>query len=371
MHELIKDMMTWFGQADGEGSWVVEVFFIVFLSLLANYIARKFYDHLEDKFSESRTLWDDALLAAIRSPSRVFILLIGARMALQVMRPQLESSISELIDPVFLVLFIATVIWLLIRTITRAEELLKTPGYTEQPLDATTVSAIAKLLRLSVIITGVLVVAQTMGISVSGILAFGGIGGIAVGFAAKDLLANFFGGLMVYLDRPFSVGDWVRSPDRSIEGVIEHIGWRLTVIRTFDKRPLYVPNATFTSIALENPSRMSHRRIYETMGLRYQDVGKLAGILEDIKQMLIQHEEIDTDQTLIVNFNKYGSSSLDFFVYTFTVTTNWIRYHEVKQDVLFRIAQIVEAHDAEFAFPTQTVHLIEEPSPEPSVGDSK
>ena len=117
--------------------------------------------------------------------------------------------------------------------------------------------AMAKLLRLSVIITAGLVVLQTLGFSISGVLAFGGVGGIAVGFAARDLLANFFGGLMIYLDRPFSVGDWVRSPDRNIEGTVERIGWRLTVIRTFDKRPLYVPNSVFANIAVENPSRMA------------------------------------------------------------------------------------------------------------------
>ena len=95
--------------------------------------------------------------------------------------------------------------------------------------------AITKLLQMFVIITATLVVLQTLGVSVSGVLALGGIGGLAIGFAAKDLLANFFGGLMLYLDRPFAVGDWIRSPDREIEGDVEQIGWRLTRIRTFDK----------------------------------------------------------------------------------------------------------------------------------------
>ena len=368
MDELFNQWLAWFGYADGEGSWPVKVFLIIFLSLTVNYLARKFYDRLEKRFEKSRTLLDDSFLAAIRGPSSFFVLLVGGRFAMEVMEPHLDPAANELVSPVFLVLVIATIIWLAIRTISEGEKLLNTPGYTEQPLDSTTVSAVAKLLRLSVVITGILVVAQTMGVSVSGVLAFGGIGGIAVGFAAKDLLANFFGGLMVYLDRPYSVGDWVRSPDRSIEGTVEHIGWRLTVIRTFDKRPLYVPNATFTSIALENPSRMSHRRIYETMGIRYQDLSVLPLIIEDIKRMLISHGEIDTSQTMIVNFDRYGASSLDFFVYTFTVTTNWIRYHEVKQDVLFLISEIVEKHGAEFAYPTQTLHLLnEEPQPAPNM----
>jgi MscS family membrane protein len=218
---------------------------------------------------------------------------------------------------------------------------------------------LGKLLRLSVIITAVLVAMQTFGYSISGVLAFGGIGGIAVGFAAKDLLANFFGGLMIYLDRPFAVGDWIRSPDKSIEGTVEHIGWRLSRIRTFDKRPLYVPNAIFTQIAVENPSRMLNRRIYETIGIRYDDAGKMATIVERVKSMLKAHPAIDTEQTLIVNFNGFASSSLDFFVYSFTKTTNWVEFHEVKQDILLKILTIIEEQGAECAFPTSTLHLPE------------
>ena len=227
-----------------------------------------------------------------------------------------------------------------------------------------------KLLRLSVIITASLVALQTMGYSISGVLAFGGIGGIAIGFAAKDLLANFFGGLMIYLDRPFTIGDWVRSPDREIEGTVEHIGWRQTRIRTFDKRPLYIPNSVFATIAVENPSRMTHRRIYETIGIRYDDAAKMSQIVEAVKKMLQQHHEIDTSQTLIVNFNAFAASSMDFFVYTFTKTTNWVKYHEVKHDVLLKINDIVAAHGAEIAFPTSTLHIpdgvsLTEPMPTP------
>lgn len=352
-------VQQWWSQLNGSQDWVIQVFVVVFITLLANYAARKFYDRLEKQFAKTKNLWDDALLWAIRKPSRAFMLVIGIRIVAEIMEPMMEESFTTLIRPVFVVLVISVVLWFLIRMISKAEELLKTPGYTQQPLDETTVTAMAKLLRLSVIITGGLVIAQSMGISISGVLAFGGIGGIAVGFAAKDLLANFFGGLMVYLDRPFSVGDWVRSPDRSIEGTIEHIGWRLTIIRTFDKRPLYVPNSTFTSIALENPSRMTHRRIYETMGVRYDDVNRLPAIIEAVKSMLAEHPEIDHNQTMIVNFNKYGASSLDFFIYCMTITTNWVKFHEVKQDVLFKISEIVQQHGAEFAFPTQTLHVIE------------
>jgi MscS family membrane protein len=232
-------------------------------------------------------------------------------------------------------------------------------------MDPTTLIALAKLLRLSVVISSALVALPTLGIEIGALLAFGGVGGIAVGFAAQDLLSNFFGGLMIYLDRPFAIGDWVRSPDREIEGTVESIGWRLTVIRTFDKRPLYVPNSVFTKLALENPSRMTNRRIRETIGIRYQDSERMEGIIDSVKAMLTTHEDIDAEQTLIVNFNAYNSSSLDFFIYCFTKTTNWIRFHEVKQDVLLKIVEIVHTNGADFAFPTTTLDGLDQLRPEP------
>jgi MscS family membrane protein len=167
---------------------------------------------------------------------------------------------------------------------------------------------------------------------------------------------------MIFLDRPFSVGDWVRSPDRDIEGTVEDIGWRLTRIRTFDKRPLYLPNSIFSSLAVENPSRMYNRRIYETIGLRYDDIGSMEAIVAAVREMLVNHDDIDQQQVLMVNFVTLGASSVDFFVYTFTKTIDWQTYHRVKQDVLLKIAGIIEQHGAEIAFPTQTLHMQPEPA---------
>ena len=166
---------------------------------------------------------------------------------------------------------------------------------------------------------------------------------------------------MIYLDRPFNVGDWVRSPDRSIEGVVENIGWRRTLIRKFDTRPLYVPNSTFTNIAVENPSRMQHRQINEVIGIRYSDAAVMASIVTCVEAMLKKHAGIKGDGFMLVNFNAYAQSSLDFFIYCYTKTTDWAEYHKVKQDVLLEILDIIREHDAQIALPTSTIHL---PHPE-------
>jgi MscS family membrane protein len=195
----------------------------------------------------------------------LLIWLLGLTFAADIVHAETDAPIFQVIPVIRTVGVIFCMAWFLVRFIRRIEDNIIKRGELEDiTYDRTTVDAIGKLLRISVIITAFLVGLQSLGYSVSGVLAFGGIGGIVVGFAAKDLLSNFFGGLMIYLDRPFSVGDWIRSPDKDIEGTVEQIGWRLTRIMTFDKRPLYVPNSIFTTISVENPSRMTNRRIFET-----------------------------------------------------------------------------------------------------------
>lgn len=342
-----------------ENAWMVQVFVIVLLTLLVSYAAKKGFDKLEKSAKRSNTFWDDLLVGAARKPVRLFIWLNGLLLATDVVRKVSNEPIFDFVEPVRSVTFVLVFAWFMVSFIRKGEEMVQDPNHASKPMDATTASALGKLMRLSVLITSALVVLQSLGFSVSGVLAFGGIGGIAVGFAAKDLLANFFGGLMIYLDQPFRVGDWVRSPDQDIEGTVENIGWRLTRIRTFDKRPIYVPNATFANITVENPSRMFNRRLYENIGVRYSDAGKVAAIVADVEKMLKEHEAIDQDQLLMVHLNKFAASSIEFFIYTFTKTVVWKEFHEIKEDILLKIIDIVEGHGAEFAFPTQTIHMAE------------
>jgi len=345
-----------------ELGWGVELFAVVMLTFIGRYLAMRALKVLGEQFEKTTNVWDDALFKAAQGPLSWFILILGLIWAVQISDGYLDMVLFSPtnLDIIRQLTFIVLTMVFLVRFITLAEarildDLKSQTEDGQGRLDPTTLHALAKLTRLSVVISAVLVALPTLGIEITALLAFGGVGGIAVGFAAQDLLSNFFGGLMIYLDRPFAIGDWIRSPDREIEGTVESIGWRLTVVKTFDKRPLYVPNSVFAKLALENPSRMTNRRIYETIGIRYKDAAKMDQIVQDVHAMLRAHEEIDQDQTLIVNFNGYGKSSLDFFVYTFTKTTNWVKFHEIKQDVMLRIIRIVHEHQADFAFPTTTV----------------
>jgi len=349
--EQFQDLLN-FGN---KNAWVLQVFIVVFITLMAGYFVNRFLTRLIVRFEKTKNLWDDAIVKSMRKPAKALIWIVGLTFAVEIIYKESQAEILSAIYPFRDVAIITTITWFVTRLI---KEMQTTIIKKSVDADRTTVDAISTILRAAAMITAALITLQTLGFSISGVLAFGGVGGIAIGFAAKDLLANFFGAMMIYLDRPFQVGDWIRSPDQNIEGTVEEIGWRQTRIRTFDKRPLYVPNSVFSTISVENPSRMTHRRISETVGVRYDDMGKAAKIVSDIKQMMEKHAEIDESQTLIVNLSEFAASSVNIMVYSFTHTKDWVKYHEVKQDIMLKIAEIIEKHGAEIAFPTSTVHLV-------------
>lgn len=223
--------------------------------------------------------------------------------------------------------------------------------------DPTSARIISRMLKVVVFVVLLLMFGEHFGLSLSGLMAFGGIGGIAIGMAGKDILSNFFSGIMLYYDRPFNIGDWVSSPDRNIEGTVVEIGWRITKIKTFDNRPLYVPNSLFSSISVQNPGRMTNRRINTQIGLRYEDSSKIRVIVDEIRSYLKNNTDIDQTQTILVYFDAFADSSLNIMIYCFTKTTVWAEWLSIQQDVYLQVIDIVQKHGADFAYPTQTLYV--------------
>ena len=346
--------------------WLLLLVIVLIITFSIDLIARTIFKTLAEQLSKKNKIFLLVTVTALKIPVSFYIWLSGVMMALflvfksfsllQVGIPYLAGLKSNLA--------LISVAWFSIRLVGDLENNLQRLESMSK-WDPVTIEALVKIFKLTVFIFTALFVLSSLGVNLTGLIAFGGMGGIAVGFAAKDLVGNLIGGLMIYMDKPFKVGEWVRSPDKSIEGTVEKIGWRMTVIRTFDKRPLYIPNGTFSTISIENPTRMNNRRIKETVGVRYDDLKQVESISEAIKQMLIDNDDIDKNQTLFVYLGAFGASTLDIDIYTFTKTTKWVEYRRIKQEVLLAIANIIEAHGAEIAFPTRTIHMVDSVDSQP------
>lgn len=335
---------------------IIRLLLVLSATTAAHFFASAALTRIEKATAHTNNLWDDSLIAAARRPIPVLIWLFGLSFALHLLHRQTGEQLLDYLDPARNIVVIICIAWFLLKLISElANNVVSARTGTGEEVDRTTVDGLSKVARITVFVIAVLAVMQTLGFSVSGVLAFGGMGGIAVGFAAKDLLANFFGGLMIHLDRPFNMGETVRSPDKQIEGKVEQIGWRQTVIRSPSMTPIYVPNSLFTSIVVENPSRMSHRRIREVIGLRYGDLDKVEGIVTEVRVMLRAHPDIDATQEIVVGFDQFADSSLNFIVQAFSKHTGAAPFQAVKQDVLLKVADIVTRNGADFAFPTRTL----------------
>ena len=363
--DLISSWVESVSALVGLKPWSLTVFLIILAALLIDFIQRKLMKRLEALVASTTNLWDDAVFKAGVRPLSLVIWLIGITLAAQVIPVQGENQLlgAGLVTNIRQVGLLFAIAWFLVAAVKNIEgNIIERARQDGRDIDQTTVHALGRVLQIAIVVTAILIALDNLGFSISGLMAAGGIGGLAIGLAAKDMLANFFGGVTVFIDRPFSVGDWIVLQEKNIEGVVEDIGWRQTTIRKFDKRPIYVPNAIFTTASVENPSRMTNRRIYEVIGLRHSDLNQMATITDEVRKMLAGHDEIDEQQTLMVNFDAFNASSVDFFIYCMTHTVNWQRYHRVKQDVLLKIGEIVNEHGGAVAYPTRTIEV--ETSPE-------
>ncbi len=258
------------------------------------------------------------------------------------------------IDSFKILTVIIILTWLSLRLLHHTEEYLINFVYkgehTNFRQNKTTIIAVWRLLKMLLVIFAFLMAMQALHVDITGIVAIGSASTIVLGIAAKELLANFFGGMMIFMDRQFMVGDSIKSPNQDIEGVIEYIGWRLTRIRTVDKSLLYVPNSVFLTISVENTSRRYNRQIKEVIRLKYKDLQKVNDIIDDLSNMLKIHPEIDANQMCFVGLNQFNYMSADCLLWCFTKATDQEGYLKVLHDILYKVGIIVGKHGVEIAF---------------------
>ncbi len=210
-----------------------------------------------------------------------------------------------------------------------------------EKIDVATVGIVGRLVSIAIFVLAALIILQTLGINVGPLLAFGGIGAAAVGFAAKDVIANFFGGFMLHFTRPFIKGEYVLLVKEGIEGSIEEIGWYLTAIRDQHKRPVYLPNALFSTALIVNISRMSHRHIQEKVQVSYTDLVKMPDFVTAIRKAIAQIAMIDQQLPILVGLQGFGESALVIEMRAYTCSNSFEEYLAARQEVLIVVERTI------------------------------
>ncbi len=334
----------------------VEAAVLIGTVLILNFLLRLILRLVQKKNQKRRSFsWVRVFIEAVDRPLRVYLWVVVAAYSFYwIFEISFQHDFLYFLQGE-LIATLAIIVWALMRLVLNIEGfyLDQVPKRSRTAsMEISGIKAVSRLVQVGVLMLTALMVLAIVNVPLSGLVTFGGVSGIAVAYAGKGVLTNFFGGMMIFLNRQFAVGDLIASPDRNIEGTVERIDWRYTTIRANNKQVLYVPNGVFIDIIVINRSRMSHRRLDQTIGVSYDDVRKIPLIFQEIRDFLNHYEEIDPEPGIFVHLSEFTASSVNFLITVYTVTTISDKSLDVQDTILLKAYEIIKKAEAGFSSPT-------------------
>ena len=323
---------------------------LLFFILARGFFTRVLFQALLKACRRTRSELDEKLLLAFERPLKSLILLVGIYLALLVL--PLSERFHATVQPLYRSLIIVFVAWGFYNLLDGKNF----HGFAQKHgIDLILIDFGAKVVRVVLVALAGVTILQTWGYNVEGFIAGLGLGGLAFALAAQDTVANVFGGFVILIDKPFSVGDWIQTP--SVEGTVEQLTFRSTKIRTFAQALVTVPNSVIANEALTNWSRMGKRRIRFNLTIRKDaPPEKIKSCIEKIRQLLENHPGVHKER-ILVRFDGFGESGLEILIYFFTITTVWVEHLAVKEDINLKILEILAEEDVKIAFTSRSIYL--------------
>ncbi len=357
--DIFKNFSALFVEVWDKGILGVDIFqiiiglgiFLVFL-LFRGFISKIIISRLKKIAKKTTNKFDDTFVQAMEGPARFFPIVIGFFIASYYLEfsPESQSFIDNLNKSLITIL----IFWLIHQFIQPVSYLL---GGLEKLLTKELIGWIVKAFKILIVILGAAAVLELWGIKIGPIIAGLGLFGVAVALGAQDLFKNLISGILVLVEKRFKVGDWIIVED-IIEGIVERIGFRSTVVRKFDKSIAIIPNFQFAENAVINISETTNWIISWVITLQYNTtVEQLKKIRDEIEKYVTTHKDYKTSLGNAVRVDKFSDSSIDMYIRCFTVTDDWDEWLAVKERLAIEIKQIVEKNNASFAFPSQSIYV--------------
>ena len=327
--------------------------FALFL-LLRGLLTRFVLDWLKMLAKRTRSHLDDEIIAALKEPIRFIPVALGAFFAFEHLA--LEDPFKNIGDNIVRSLIAFVIFWGFWRIVQPASRGLR---QLERVFTQELVDWLVKAVKVAIVLVGAATILQIWGIQVGPIIAGAGLFGVAVALGAQDLFKNLIAGILILGEKRFRKGDYILVED-TVEGVVESIGFRSTVVRRLDQAPVLVPNAKLSDTAVTNFSGRTHRRISWLIGVEYRTtIEQLRQIRNAIEKYIVDSDNFanPSEISTYVHIDSFNDSSIDIMIYCFTKTTVWGEFLKVKEDLAYRIMEIIESAGAEFAFPSQSVYV--------------
>jgi len=302
--------------------------------------------------SKTKTKYDYRVVVNLEKPLKFTFLTIGFYILISLLYLN-----SKFINLILISMAVFSFFWIVIAILDGLQGMIyQALAKVSKELSSELARFIIRIIKIIVWVMAISSILSIWGVNVTALIASLGIGGLAFALAAKDTAANLFGSIAIMVDKSIKVGDWVKVDN--IEGVVEDIGMRTTKIRTFYKSLVAIPNSIVANSHIENFSRRDVRRIKTSIGVTYNtSIEQIQNIIKDIKSMLKDHKGTAKDQSMFVNFNNFGDSAQEILIYTFTNTSNWEEYLNIKEDIFYKISQILKKYGSDFAFPSQSIYV--------------
>lgn len=341
------------------GNLILAVIVLLFFFFLRKIFVFTIATFLQSLAKRTKNYYDDRIISALKGPVGLAFVLVGLHIALD-----LVTRDNIIIKNILNTLLIFNIFWAIIALSEALKGVISsTMSKFNRDLSAEISNFILAIIKILIGALGLGAMLQVWGVNVTALVASLGLGGLAFALAAKDAASNLFGSFSLLADRSIRIGEWISVNGN--EGIVEDIGMRTTKIRAFDKSLIVVPNQLVANSPVYNFSRRGVRRININVGLTYGTTkDQVITIVNEIRTMLETHEDISQDDTLLVNFESFGESSLNIFIYTYTATANWKRHLEIREDVHIKIMKIVEENGASFAFPSTSLYVEKMPKSE-------
>ena len=329
------------------------VIFLLFY-LLRRLIARFILNRLSRIVSKTSNQIDDAVIEVLDGPLKFLPVVLGFFIASSYL--DVSDNNQDFLDLLNRSLITIFIFWLLHQLIIPFSFVIKN---FESKISKPLVDWTLKGLKILVIVLGAVAILELWGIRVGPVIAGLGLFGVAVALGAQDLFKNLISGIMILMEKRFTVGD-VILVSGEVEGVVEQIGFRSTLVRRFDSTPVMVPNYKFAEQSVTNYTRRHHRRIRWLIGLEYRtSIDQLKNIREEINNLIEKDDNFAKNQnaSFYVRIDSFSDSSIDMLVQTFTVTNEWAEFLKIKENLAVKIIEIVENNEAGFAFPSQSLYV--------------
>ena len=343
---------------------IIFLLFYVLRRLFAKFIINK----LNKLVNRTATKIDNTVVNVIEGPLKFLPIVIGFFIATSYIKLSIE--VQEFIDLINRTLITVFIFWLLHQLIIPFSFIIKN---FEDKISKPLVNWTLKGLEIIIIILGIVAVLELWGIKVGPVIAGLGLFGVAVALGAQDLFKNLISGIMILMEKRFTIGDVILVSGEA-EGVVEQIGFRSTLVRRFDSTPVMIPNYKFADQSVTNYSRRHHRRIRWLIGLEYKtSIEQLKSIRDEITNLINNNADFAKNENsgFFVRIDSFSESSIDMLVQAFTITNEWSEFLKIKEDLAVSLIEIVENNKASFAFPSQSLYVESFPNDKSEIFDPK